>query len=80
MVYLIPKWVFGGFSQRVFPPPNDTPMFWKFLNGNIAISSEMWKAQTSCIIKIYYAVFVTKGSVLEFKIDFSFFSVSLAGG
>jgi len=25
-------------------PPNDTPMFWQFLNGNSSKFSEIWKA------------------------------------
>jgi hypothetical protein len=55
-------------------------MFWIFLNGNISRSSEIWKATTGGIIKIYYAAFVTNICVLELEIDFLFFTVTLADG
>jgi len=33
---------FADLAQKC-PPPNDTPMFWQFLNGNLSKFSEIWK-------------------------------------
>ena len=61
------------------PPPNDTPMFWEFLNGNSSKSPEIWKASNRHIIKNYRIIFVPQKSVLKFKNHFKCFGVSFAG-
>ena len=33
-------------------PTNDTPIFWEVLNGNIPKSSEIWREQSSYIMKL----------------------------
>jgi hypothetical protein len=52
------------------PPANDTPVFGAFLSRNTSEYSEIQRAQTNGIIRIYCTVIFIKRYVLEFKIDF----------
>ena len=69
----------GDFAE-MFSPPNDTPIFCKFLHIGIMESSEIWRDGSYWLIESCCAVFMGKTYCLELKIEFNDFAVSLRGG
>jgi len=69
-----------GTLLKMFSPPNDTPIFCKFLHIGITESSEIWRDGSYWLIESYCAVFMGKTYCLELKIEFNDFTVSLRGG
>jgi len=61
-------------------PPNDTPVFCKFLQDNTKESSEIWRDGSHWLTESYYVVFMGKTYCSELKIEFNDFTVSLRGG
>ena len=65
---------------KMLSPPNDTPIFCKFLCDNTTESSEIWRHGSYWLIESYCVVFMKKTYSLELKIEFNDFTVSLRGG
>ena len=65
---------------KMLSPPNDTPIFGKFLHNNTTESSEIWRDGSYWLTEIYCAVFMKKTHSLNFKFEFNDFTVSLRGG
>jgi len=65
---------------KMLSPPNDTPVFCKFLHDNIKESSEIWRDGSHWLTESYYVVFMGKAYCSELKIEFNDFTVSLRGG
>jgi len=65
---------------KTLSPPNDTPIFCKFLHNNTTESSEIWRHWLYWLIESYCVVFMRKTYSLELKIEFNDFTVSLRGG
>jgi len=65
---------------KTLSPPNDTPIFCKFLHNNTTESSEIWRHWSYWLIESYCVVFMRKTYSLDLKIEFNDFTVSLRGG
>ena len=65
---------------KMLSPPNDTPVFCKFLCDNTKESSEIWRDGSHLLTESYYVVFMGKTYCSELKIEFNDFTVSLRGG
>jgi len=65
---------------KMLSPPNDTPIFCKFLCDNTTEFSEIWRHGSYWLIESYCVVFMRKTYSLELKIEFNDFTVSLRGG
>jgi len=65
---------------KTLSPPNDTPIFCKFLHNNTTESSEIWRHWSYWLIESYCVVFMRKTYSLELKIEFNDFTISLRGG
>jgi len=65
---------------KTLSPPNDTPIFCKFLHNNTTESSEIWGHWSYWLIESYCVVFMRKTYSLELKIEFNDFTISLRGG
>jgi len=65
---------------KMLSPPNDTPVFCKFLHDNTKESSEIWRDGSHWLTESYYVVFMGKAYCSELKIEFNDFTISLRGG
>jgi len=65
---------------EMLSPPNDTPVFCKFLHNNTKESSEIWRDGSHWLTESYYVVFMGKTYCSELKIEFNDFTISLRGG
>jgi len=65
---------------EMLSPPNDTPVFCKFLDNNTKESSEIWRDGSHWLTESYYVVFMGKTYCSELKIEFNDFTILLRGG
>ena len=65
---------------KMLSPPNDTPVFCKFLRDNTKESSEIWRDGSHWLTESYYVVFMGKAYCSELKIGINDFTISLRGG